>query len=266
MGILNVTPDSFSDAGQYQEVDKAIAHALQMAEDGVDIIDIGGESTRPGARPCSLREELLRVIPVIKGLAKRISLPISIDTYKAEVAKRALEEGAAMVNDISALRFDPKMAEVVARYNVPVVLMHIQGSPQKMQENPQYQDIIGEISLYLKEAIKRAQEDGIKREMIIIDPGIGFGKRLEHNLEILARLREFSYLNAPILVGSSRKSFIGQVLDLPVEERLEGTAATVAISILNGAHLVRVHDVKAMKRVSRMSDAIVRQASSSPLP
>ncbi|MDI6735853.1 MAG: dihydropteroate synthase [bacterium] len=258
MGILNITPDSFSDGGQYQEVDKAIERGIRMAEEGADIIDIGGESTRPGAVPCSIEEELNRVIPVIKGLTDKIDIPISIDTYKAEVARRALEEGAQMVNDISALSFNPKMAQMVAEYKAPVVLMHIQGTPQDMQQNPQYTCVISEIILYLCERIKVAIESGIEADKIIIDPGIGFGKTVEHNLEILRRLREFKSLGRPILIGTSRKSFVGKILDLPVEQRLEGTLATAVISILNGANIIRVHDVLAMKRVAKMVDAIIR--------
>ncbi len=259
MGILNITPDSFSDGGQYQEVEKAIERGVQMAEEGADIIDIGGESTRPGAVPCSIEEELVRVIPLIRGLTKRIDLPISIDTYKAEVARQALEEGAQIVNDISALSFDPRMAQVVAEYKVPVVLMHIQGTPQNRQQNPQYTCVVSEIILYLRERIKTAVFAGIKADKIIIDPGIGFGKTVEHNLEILRRLREFKSLGRPILIGTSRKSLIGKILDLPVEQRLEGSLATAIISILNGANIIRVHDVLAMKRAAKMVDAIIRR-------
>ncbi|MFH1564082.1 MAG: dihydropteroate synthase [Nitrospirota bacterium] len=255
MGILNVTPDSFSDGGQYQDVEQAIERGIQMAEEGADIIDIGGESTRPGAVCCSIEKELARVIPVIRGLAKKIDLPISIDTYKAEVARRALEEGAQIVNDISALSFDPKMAQVVAEYKAAVVLMHIQGTPQDMQQNPQYTCVVSEIILYLRERIRTAISAGIEADKIIIDPGIGFGKTVEHNLEILRRLREFKSLGRPILIGTSRKSLIGKILDLPVEQRLEGTLATAVISILNGANIIRVHDVLAMKRVAKMVDA-----------
>jgi len=257
MGILNITPDSFSDGGLYDAPDKAVARAFEMKEEGADIIDIGGESTRPGAKPCPVEEELKRVIPVVKRLIKEnIGLPISIDTYKSEIAKACLDEGAHLINDISALRFDSRMAEVIASYKVPVVLMHIQGSPQNMQKNPRYECVVSEIILYLRQRIKIAQESGIDKEKIIIDPGIGFGKTLEHNLEILRRLREFKSLGKPILIGPSRKSLIGKVLNLPVEERLEGTAATIAVSILNGANIIRIHDVKAMTRLARMVDAI----------
>lgn len=259
MGILNVNKDSFSDGGLYDKPEVAIERAFEMKEEGVDIIDIGGESTRPGAKPCSVEEELNRVLPVVKGVIKEdIDLPISIDTYKSEVAKACLDEGAHMINDISGLRFDTKMAEVVAKYKTTVVLMHIKGTPQNMQENPQYECVVSEISDYLRQRIDFAIDAGIDKERIIIDPGIGFGKTVEHNLEILRKLREFKTLGRPILIGTSRKSLIGKILNLPVEERLEGTAATVAVSILNGANIIRVHDVKAMKRVAKMIDAIIK--------
>ncbi len=254
MGILNVTPDSFSDGGKYFTLDSAIEHAMKMIEDGADIIDVGGESTRPGSEPVSIEEELRRVIPVIKELVKRSDVPISIDTYKSEVARQALEEGAVIVNDISGLKFDKKMADVVASYKASVVLMHIKGTPKTMQQNPHYDDVISEIYSYLCESVEIAKSAGI--EQIIIDPGIGFGKRLIDNLEIIRRLREFKSLGYPILIGVSRKSFIGNVLNLPVEERLEGTAGAVAISVWNGANIVRVHDVKEMTRVVKIVDAI----------
>ncbi|MEW6095277.1 MAG: dihydropteroate synthase [bacterium] len=259
MGILNVTKDSFSDGGLYDKPDNALIRAFEMKEEGADIIDIGGESTRPGATPCTVEEELKKVLPVVKRLFnEKIDLPISIDTYKSEVAKACLEEGAHIINDISALRFDANMAEVVASYKVPVVLMHIQGTPQDMQQNPQYKCVVSEIILYLQQRINAAIDAGIDKEKIIIDPGIGFGKTVEHNLEILRRLREFKSLGRPILIGTSRKSLIGKVLDLPVDKRLEGTAATVAVSILNGANIIRVHDVKEMRQVAKMVDAIMR--------
>jgi len=225
-----------------------------MIEDGADIIDVGGESTRPGSEPVPLEEELRRVIPVIKEIVKRTDVPISIDTYKSEVARQALDNGAVIVNDISGLRFDEKMVEVIAQYNASVVIMHIKGTPKTMQQNPCYDDVISEIYGYLSEGIERAQSYGIKQ--IIVDPGIGFGKRLVDNLEIIRRLREFKSLGYPILIGVSRKSFIGNILNLPVEERLEGTAGAVAISVWNGANIVRVHDVKEMTRVVRIVDAI----------
>ncbi|MCK4648777.1 dihydropteroate synthase, partial [bacterium] len=219
-------------------------------------IDVGGESTRPGTRPVPLKEEMKRTIPVIKRLAKRINLPISIDTYKSRVAREALDSGASLVNDISALRMDKGMAGVVSRYKAPLILMHMQGRPSNMQKNPQYGDVIGEIISFLRERMEIAKEKGVDEERIIIDPGIGFGKKAKHNLEIFNRLSEFRSLGRPILVGPSRKSVIGNVLNLPVEERLEGTAAAVAASILNGADIIRVHDVREMKRVVDMTDAI----------
>jgi len=252
-----VTPDSFSDGGRFLKIEDAVRCGIKMAEEGADIIDVGGESTRPGSDPLEIEEELSRVIPVIKALSKEIDIPISIDTYKSEVAQKALEAGAEMINDISALRFDPKMKEVVAEYQVPVVLMHIKGTPKNMQENPYYDDVIKEIIEYLKESIKMATDAGVQEGNIIIDPGIGFGKRLEDNLSILKNLKKFSILNCPILVGPSRKSFIGKILDLPAEERLEGSLAALTVSIMNGANIVRVHDVKESKRVAGLVDAIL---------
>jgi dihydropteroate synthase len=260
MGILNITPDSFSDGGMYYNKSSAIDHALQMADEGADIIDIGGESTRPGAEPISLEEELKRTIPVIEELVKRLSVPISIDTYKAEVAKRALDAGASIVNDISGLRFDPLMAQMIAHYDAAVVIMHIKGTPKDMQINPHYDDLFGEITDYLRKSIEIARSHGISEERIIIDPGIGFGKKPEHNLQIINQLNRFKVLNRPVLMGVSRKSFIGIALDnAPPQERLEGTAAAVALSVYNGADIVRVHDVKEMARVVKVVDAIKRE-------
>jgi dihydropteroate synthase len=258
IGILNVTPNSFSDGGKFLKVEEAVRQGIKMAEEGADIIDVGGESTRPGSDPITIEEELSRVIPVIKALSKETDVPISIDTYKSEVAKKALDAGAEMINDISALRFDPKMKEVVAEYQSPVVLMHIKGTPKNMQENPYYENVIKEIIEYLRESIQLAKDAKVKEENIIIDPGIGFGKRLEDNLNILKNLKKFSILNCPILVGPSRKSFIGRILDLPVEERLEGSLAALAVAIMNGANIVRVHDVKENKRVVGLVDAVLK--------
>jgi dihydropteroate synthase len=260
MGILNITPDSFSDGGRYFDKTSAINKALQMTEDGADIIDIGGESTRPGSEPVPVEEELRRILPVIKSIAGEIKIPVSIDTYKSEIAKRALNAGASMVNDISGLRFDPEMAKVVSDYKVPVVIMHIKGTPKIMQHKPVYDALIPEILEYLSQSITIAGEAGISDNIIMIDPGLGFGKTFEHNLEIIHNLHEFTLLGKPILIGPSRKAFIGKILgDLPPEERLEGTAAAVAISIMNGANIVRVHDVKEMARVARVADAIKRK-------
>lgn len=258
MGIVNVTPDSFSDGGRFLDRDRAVEHALRLVDEGADIIDIGGESTRPGAQPVPLEEELRRVIPVVKELRRLSDVPISVDTYKAEVARQALEAGANIVNDISALRFDPQMARVVAEHDAYVVLMHMQGTPQTMQDNPHYDDVIQDILAFLKERIEVAIDAGIKREKIIIDPGIGFGKLLEHNLEILRRLGELRALGRPILIGPSRKSFIGQLTGLPVDQRLEGTIASVVVGVLHGAQIVRVHDVAPVRRALQIVDAIKR--------
>ncbi len=255
MGILNVTPDSFSDGGKYYDTERAVRRAREIAGEGADLIDIGGESSRPGAEPVSLEEERKRVIPVIKRLTRELDLPISLDTYKPEIAREALDSGACLINDISAAG-NAKLTSLVAQYKVPFIIMHMQGTPRNMQENPHYHSLVPEIISFLKERIKIAREAGVDLQNIIIDPGIGFGKTVEHNLEILNRLEEFKVLGRPILIGTSRKSFIGKVLGLPVQKLLEGTAATVAISILKGASMVRVHDVKQMVRVARMSDAV----------
>lgn len=259
MGILNVTPDSFSDGGLYFDKSMAIEHALKMQDDGADIIDIGGESTRPGSKRVSIKEEIRRIMPVIVELAEKLKIPISVDTYKSEVAAAALSSGASMVNDISGLRFDQKMAAVVAEYKVPVVVMHIKGKPQNMEVNPTYSSLIPEVTDYLRGGIEIARSAGIADDKIIIDPGIGFGKTAEHNLELIKRLNEFTGFEKPILLGPSRKSFIGRILgDLPVSERLEGTTAAVAIGIFNGANIIRVHDVKAMVRAAKVADSIKR--------
>ncbi len=261
MGIINVTPDSFSDGGKYEGAEVAVDTALAMVADGADFIDVGGESTRPGSEPVPLEVELKRVIPVIENLAKATSVPLSVDTYKSAVAIEALRAGARMVNDISGLHFDARMAEIIAQYNATVVIMHIRGTPRTMQTDVSYDNLIGEIRIYIEEGIRTASEAGIRQ--IIIDPGIGFGKNTDHNLEIFKRLGEFRTLGYPILVGPSRKSFIGKILNLPVEDRLEGTAAAVAVSIMNGANILRVHDVKEMKRVAVIADAIRRVSDES---
>jgi dihydropteroate synthase len=260
MGILNVTPDSFSDAGKYADTSEAIDHAFDMATNGADIIDIGGQSTRPGSEEVSLSEEMDRVAPVVQELADKLNIPISVDSYRAEVAEAALDAGALMVNDISAATFDPEMPALLARRRCPAVLMHILGNPKDMQTNPEYGDLMGDISRSLRERLEALADAGVDGKLLIIDPGIGFGKTPEHNLEILRRLAELKSIGRPILVGTSRKSTIGKVLGgLPPEERLEGTAATVALSIAHGADIVRVHDVKEMVRVSRMTDAVMRR-------
>lgn len=258
-----MTPDSFSDGGKYLDPNAAVQRALAMIDEGADIIDVGGESTRPrsvaygeGAEPVSVEEELRRVIPVIERLVQRTDIPLSIDTYKAEVARQALRAGAVIVNDISGLHFDPRMAEVVAEAHASVVIMHIKGTPKTMQENPTYEDIYGEITMSLSEGIALAQSAGI--EQIIIDPGIGFGKTTEHNLQIIAGLECFCALGYPLCVGASRKSFIGVVLNLPVTDRLEGSLAAGVAAVLHGAHILRVHDVRATKRAVMIADAIKR--------
>lgn len=260
MGILNITPDSFSDGGLHFDKSSAVDHALRMVDDGADMLDIGGESTRPGSEPVSLDEELRRTLPVIEALAKKIAVPISIDTYKSKIALRALEAGASIVNDISGMRFDPEMSEVVSRYKVPVVIMHIKGTPKNMQVNPAYVALIPEIIDYFKESVRLALTSGIPENMIILDPGIGFGKTFEHNLEIINNLDLLLPLGKPLLIGPSRKAFLGKILGgLPPVERIEGTAASVAISVMKGAHIVRVHDVREMARVVRVADAIKQQ-------
>ncbi len=258
MGIINVTPNSFSGDGVDTDPDTAIARAKQMVGDGADLLDIGGESTRPGSEPVGEEDEVARVLPVIERLSAEVDVPLSIDTYKSVVAKAALAAGAHIVNDISGLHHDENMAKVAADAGAAVCLMHIQGAPRDMQKEPKYADVIGEISDYLEEGIAAATGAGLSREQIILDPGIGFGKKLEHNLEILRRLREFRALGCPLLVGTSRKSMIGMILDLPADQRVEGTAATVALAIASGADVVRVHDVKEMSRVAKVADAIVR--------
>ncbi|MDP2980592.1 MAG: dihydropteroate synthase [Candidatus Omnitrophota bacterium] len=258
MGILNVTPDSFSGDGIYQDAEKAVETAERLVEDGADIIDIGGESTKPGSEPVTIEEEIKRTIPVIKKLSKRIDVPISIDTAKSEVARLALENGASIVNDITGLGSDRKMIGVIKEFNAKVVVMHIKGTPQTMQANPEYGNLIQEIKDKLRTIIEKAVIGGIKKENIIIDPGIGFGKTLEHNLEILNRLFEFKELGLPILVGPSRKSFIGKLTGAEPDKRIFGTIASVAIAIKNGADIVRVHDVKEIKQAVAVSDAITR--------
>ncbi|MHB9028035.1 MAG: dihydropteroate synthase [Candidatus Latescibacterota bacterium] len=256
MGILNVTPDSFSDGGRFVGRDLAVEHALTLAEDGADILDIGGESTRPGAEPVSLEAELERVIPVVKALAGKIAIPVSVDTTKAEVAERALDAGAAMVNDISALRFDPRMAEVIRLRGCPVVLMHMQGAPRDMQASPHYENVVEEILAFLRERVSCAVGKGIPREKIIVDPGIGFGKNLEHNLAILRNIGRFHETGCPVLVGASRKAMIGKLTGAPAEERVWGTAAVTAWCVLRGVEIQRVHDVKAMRQVCAVAKAL----------
>jgi len=257
MGIINCTPDSFSDGGQFPTPEAAAERAVQMVDEGADIIDIGGESSRPGAQPVSEEEELSRVIPVIELLRNECSAWMSIDTYRSTVAREALRAGVRMINDISGLRFDSQMAGVACDFDVPVVVMHMKGEPRNMQANPVYDDVVAEITGFFKERIRALGDAGIDKDKIIIDPGIGFGKTVEHNLHILNNLDRFNVLERPILIGVSRKSFIGKILDLPANDRLEGTAAAVAFSLIRGAHIVRVHDVKEMNRVARIINAII---------
>jgi len=268
MGVLNVTPDSFSDGGRFLEASQAVEQGRRLAEEGADILDIGGESTRPGAKPLPEEEEAGRVIPVIRELSPKLSIPISIDTRKAWVAEKALEAGAEMVNDISALREDKKMAGLVARWKVPVVLMHLRGQPETMQADTHYDNLLEEILQFFRERTAYAAHRGISKDQIILDPGIGFGKSLEadHNLIILKHLQRFKILDQPLLIGTSRKAFIGRILGLPPEEREEGTMASVALAIWNGANIVRVHEVGRMRRVVQVVDAILRSTAEEQIP
>ncbi|WP_028781800.1 dihydropteroate synthase [Thalassobacillus devorans] len=250
MGILNVTPDSFSDGGKFSDLEKAVAQAVAMERDGADIIDIGGESTRPGHTPVSEQEELERITPVIKKLSGMLTIPISVDTYKAEVARQAVEAGADIINDVWGAKRDSKMAEVAASLNVPIILMH-------NRDNKGYHSLIADMKEDLKESIAIAKEAGVRDENIILDPGIGFAKDHDDNLEVMRHLETFQELHYPILLATSRKRFIGQVLDLPAEERMEGTGATVCLGISKGAHIVRVHDVKPVARMAKMMDAML---------
>ncbi|MDD5136020.1 MAG: dihydropteroate synthase [Candidatus Omnitrophica bacterium] len=259
MGILNVTPDSFSDGGKYADRRRAVERAVAMAGEGAGIIDVGGESTRPGARAVSEAEETARVIPVIAAISKRVRIPISVDTRKAKVAEAAIRAGASVVNDVSGLKYDPAMAKVAAGYGAGVVVMHMKGTPADMQRSPRYGDLIREIKAALRDSIRIARAAGIDGNKIIIDPGIGFGKTVKHNLEILNRLDEFKDLGKPVCVGTSRKAFIGAVLDLPAEgDRLAGTIATCVIAIMNGADILRVHDVKEAAQAAAITGRILK--------
>ncbi len=263
MGVLNVTPDSFSDGGSFLDSQAAIARALELEREGADILDIGGESTRPAAAPVSAREELSRILPLFEALRGKLRIPISVDTQKSEVAEAALAAGAQIVNDISALRTDPHLAEVVRHAHAPVILMHMRGTPRTMQRGPFARDVVRDTMTGLREALVRARRAGLEKSRILLDPGIGFGKSHEQNFEILARLPEFARLGCPIVIGTSRKAFLGKALakpgepPLPPNERILGTLATVTASILGGTHIVRVHDVAEIARVARVADAIV---------
>jgi dihydropteroate synthase len=257
MGVLNVTPDSFSDGGETSTLEAALRLGLTMAEQGADIVDVGGESTRPGAAVIQAAEERARVVPVIEGLVERGVVRVSVDTSKAEVAEAALDAGAVLVNDVSGFTFDLKMAPLVARTGAAAVLMHLRGAFGEMHKSPFYADVMGEIVHELGARVEAATEAGIPRRRLLVDPGIGFSKAAAHSLEALRRLHELSVLGCPVLVGPSRKSFIGSVLDVPVEGRLLGTASAVAAAVLGGAHVVRVHDVREMREVTRLTDAIL---------
>ena len=264
MGVLNVTPDSFSDGGEFFTLDDAVTQGYRLFKDGADVLDIGGESTRPFSDAISVEEEIQRVVPVIERLSKRISIPISIDSTKADVAEHAIKAGASMINDISSLRFDPKMADVAADYGVPVILMHMLGNPKTMQVEPKYDDLVGQIKAFFENEIDLAEQKGISKSKIIIDPGIGFGKTFDHNLSLIKNLHEFKTLNVPILIGTSRKAFIRDLLkdetqkDVHPQSRIveTGTQASVAAAVLNGAHIVRIHDVASTRITVKIIDAI----------
>ena len=261
MGIVNVTPDSFYEGGRFCDPQRAVAHALRLVEEGADLLDIGAESTRPGALPVDEQEERRRLVPVVAAVAKAVSVPISVDTSKAEVAKAAIDAGAIMVNDVTALRGDSAMVGVVAQAGVALVLMHMQGTPDIMQHAPRYDDVVGEVAQFLAERVRYAIDQGVARDRIVVDPGIGFGKTLGHNLDLLANLRVFAELGYPLLVGPSRKGFIGQLTDQSVEARGWGTAGVVALAVEQGANILRVHDVGPMKDVAKVAVAIARRIS-----
>ena len=256
MGILNVTPDSFYDGGRRADVGKAIADGVAMVQAGADLIDVGGESSRPGARPVSEDEEQARVLPLISGLRREVSIPISIDTYKSTVARAALAAGADIVNDISALRFDAEMVHVIEREKVPVVLMHMQGTPRTMQAEPHYDDVVREVRNFLAAQMYEAMDHGVAPETIIIDPGIGFGKTLEHNLRLLRGLPVLAALGQPLLVGASRKTFVGKILNLEPDARLEGSLAAAVTAVLGGANIIRAHDVGETRKAIAVADAV----------
>ena len=263
MGVLNVTPDSFSDGGAYFDTETAVARGLEIEKDGADLLDIGGESTRPGAGPISSEEELRRILPVIQVLRGKLRVPISVDTQRADVAEAALAAGAEIVNDVSGLRADARLGEVARRARAPLILMHMRGTPQTMQRGPFARDVIRDVQAGLRKAVARARRAGLAKGQLLVDPGIGFGKTFEQNFEILARLPEFARVGLPIVIGTSRKAFLGKALAelggevVPPGERLPGTAATVTAAILGGAHIVRVHDVAEMVRVARVADRVV---------
>jgi dihydropteroate synthase len=261
MGVLNVTPDSFYDGGVYFDPARAVGRGLELAAEGADIIDVGGESTRPGSEPIPADEELRRILPVVEALRKETKVLISVDTTKSEVAQTALAKGADIINDISAGRFDGRMLDVAARSGAGLILMHMKGTPRTMQLSPHYGDVLAEVKAFLRERIEAAVAAGVKRESLIIDPGIGFGKRLEHNLVLLRNIPSLTELGRPVLVGISRKSFIGHILNLEARERLEGTVAAAVLSVAGGASLLRVHDVRAVSRAVAVAEAILDRGS-----
>jgi len=263
MGILNVTPDSFFDGGRFIDPQVAVAHAVQMVEEGADLLDIGAESTRPGSNPIDEAEERRRLIPVVAAVAKVVAIPISVDTSKAAVAQAAIDAGAVIVNDVTALRGDPAMPDVIARNRSGVVLMHMQGTPRTMQQAPGYRNVVEDVSAFFEERLRCAADKLISRSRIILDPGIGFGKLLLDNLDLLAGLRTFSQFDCPVLVGVSRKAFLGKLTDRPVDDRVWGTAAAVALAVEHGARILRVHDVQAMRDVVKVATAIARRPHAS---
>jgi dihydropteroate synthase len=256
MGIVNVTPDSFSDGGKYLDPDTAVAHGMELVAQGADLLDIGGESTRPGSRGVSLDEELRRVLPVVRGLANMVRVPLSVDTSKAEVARQAIAAGATMVNDVTALRGDPDMAGVIARNTVSITLMHMRGDPRTMQHRPRYRDVAADVAAFLREAAAQARRAGIPKHRILVDPGLGFGKTVEHNLILMRSLEQLRAIGYPVVVGPSRKSFIGKTLGTEADERLEGTLACVGAAARQRVHMVRVHDVGPAVRYLKMVEAI----------
>jgi dihydropteroate synthase len=259
MGIVNVTPDSFFDGGQYYDPQRAVAHALRLVAEGADLLDIGAESTRPGALPVDEHEERRRLLPVVSAVARAVSVPISVDTSKAEVARAALDAGAVMVNDVTALRGDRAMVDVVAEAGAGLVVMHMQGIPETMQQAPHYDDVVGDVARFLAERSRFAMDHGVERDRIVLDPGIGFGKTLTHNLDLLANLHAFTELGFPLLVGPSRKGFIGQLTHQSVDARAWGTAAVIALAVQQGARILRVHDVGPMRDVVSVADAVARR-------
>jgi len=259
MGIVNVTPDSFFDGGQYYDPQRAVAHALRLVAEGADLLDIGAESTRPGALPVDEHEERRRLLPVVSAVARAVSVPISVDTSKAEVARAALDAGAVMVNDVTALRGDRAMVDVVAEAGAGLVVMHMQGIPETMQQAPHYDDVVGDVAQFLAERSRFAMDHGVERDRIVLDPGIGFGKTLTHNLDLLANLHAFTELGFPLLVGPSRKGFIGQLTHQSVDARAWGTAAVIALAVQQGARILRVHDVGPMRDVVSVADAVARR-------